>query len=293
MTIATEDPRLSPENIDFFALAREDTGRHLLDSGGHYGRHHEKPDVPEDSHVIERRGDHLSDLRINTPAFLTAWHSVDRDLQAAFQRFAEHASNRQSPWSELVEVFLNGQGYKQVSSGNPYNVDNDLSQVYTFSTWVPMGFDGDWVYAGQTAVTVYRMHNGCDVRGGYSRPLFTRVRGEYTDTPYPFTVTIGARTLAARFATDVTLSDSKRTTRKAGERWEGPPWQIDDMTDPFQRWTCHYSRAPLYMMEQDVDRIFWHTWNDTKKTVVVRTNEGHIAKVFFYSDGPDGLELGK
>ena len=187
-----ETDKLSAESITFRAACREDTGRHMLDSGGAYGRWHEKDEIDPKSPLVSLefygweddgyptvgeygpRGEILATL--NTGAFLDINVGIDRELQAEFEAFSELEENRESDWFQCAHDFLESKGLVNVASDNTYNNESDLDQPYVWEVWVPEGDEGcDWIYADDF-VSVYFMHTGCDVRGGYGRPIFSTER---------------------------------------------------------------------------------------------------------------------
>jgi hypothetical protein len=156
-------------------MLTENTGRHMLDSGGAYGRNWERnqgrtvadweaePEVSVDSFG----------LTVSTFHFLNQCLDYDAELDAEWQAFADLPENEDKSWLALMEEFAEsktdgGEG-SDYATVNTYNHESALSQVLQFTMWDSEG--GDWVYGDRVLLQI---HGGCDVRGGYTRPvLFT------------------------------------------------------------------------------------------------------------------------
>lgn len=169
----------------FLRYCRWNSGSHFLDSGGAYGRHHEKPPIAKgcvpvvcEARNVNWKGRNGVDVcaTIETGHFLADKLNVDREIQAQFD---EWAAERDETWFESAETFCSEVlGLEKAASDNVYNGEQDLSQVYQWSVWRTPESNGDWIY-DDDALAVIFIHTGCDVRGGYSAPLFCRTNGEY------------------------------------------------------------------------------------------------------------------
>lgn len=171
----------------FYELARVNTGAHFLDSGGAYGRHHEKPPVPEDHpvHYARRWGDgyYDIDLLVNQPSALEEAFAIDPKATHAFRLWAQIADPHDDHnWIELAKLYCvrmvetgrwndpeladvirhqgREMGVRSVYADNSYNHDNALDQ--DFEIIAPNPYEG-WA--------LIMSHNGCDIRGGYSPPI--------------------------------------------------------------------------------------------------------------------------
>ena len=180
-----ETDKQKAENITFYRAARQNTGMSALDSGGAYGRHHEKGPVSPDDPMITWE-DPLMSATISTPHLLNEYLEIDRSLQAAWEHWDElngdeldyFESGRQ--FAEEMTGCSSSSLYNYVFRGrdNVYNVENDLSQVYIWEVYTMKdSMDDDWLFADESLTVIY-LHNGCDVRGGYSLPVFCRKKGE-------------------------------------------------------------------------------------------------------------------
>lgn len=163
----------------FYEYARYNSGRHFLDSGDAHGRHHEKGPLDENSPIACIDQIYGCDITatIETAPFLASGFDVREDMHSAFDEFS--ADSEQS-WFEDSTEFMESLGYERAARDNVFNSDNDLSQVYVWEVWqLPENIGNDWIY-DDDAVTVFFIHTGCDVRGGYSPPIFAKSKGDYT-----------------------------------------------------------------------------------------------------------------
>ena len=158
----------------FKELARVNTGASFLDSGDAYGRHYENGPIPEDAPL--EYASVFSDgtfnmLAINGPQLLDEHLEIDQRATRHFRLWAALADPRDEyGWVQLGKEYCermvetdrwkDPEGRNRAFAYNPYNEDNDLDQIYQI---VSPG-----IYAG---VCLVQIHNGCDVRGGYTAPV--------------------------------------------------------------------------------------------------------------------------
>lgn len=150
-----------------YEMLTENTGSHLLDSGGYYGRAWER-----------NQGKSLNDF-ISSPEmafsveYLDATKSVfhhlrervsyDEDENAAFHAWAK---DKDDAWLALMEQYLeeleaNGEiEFNRTWTVNTYNGESILSQVLQYVYYEK---DGE-------GYVLLQIHGGCDVRGGYTAP---------------------------------------------------------------------------------------------------------------------------
>jgi hypothetical protein len=153
----------------FHTLARENTGAHFLDSGGYYGRQYDRPVPTEDQPLEYACGD---TILISMPAMLDEQAPIDPRETAKFYRWARWADPRDDcSWFELAERYIarhiekgtegwEDQGNGRPIIGNTYNGESELDQDFW---WATPDF-----YSQYAMICT---HNGCDARGGYSRPV--------------------------------------------------------------------------------------------------------------------------
>ena len=241
------------DSFDVFAKAcRHNSGTHMLDSGGAYGRHWQKPAIARKDNpaVIDVWRDEITGT-IETAHFLAEHLEVDSDVQTQFDTWA---ADQDGSWFELSERFATEVlGLVQRGRDNVYNQDNDLTQVFIWEVYTPEDDGRDWIYADD-ALTVIFVHTGCDVRGGYSAPVFCRTRGEYT---VPVDVCAEFYVIDAR--------------DENGEVMDSEKWRLDE------KWRAGYSAWPAGQLREDVARVFGFT--KTESTVCVKLNTGEVVKL--------------
>ena len=213
----------------FFDAVREDTGSHMLDSGGHYGRHHEQPPVAVETPAVtwDTTWADCSGT-LSTAHFLTEAFTMRDDLNTQIDKWVEGV---EGSWFECGDQFMREQGYVCHKRGNTCNDENDLSQVYVWEVWGPKDGDdkgGDWFYIDD-AVTVIYVHTGCDVRGGYTRPYIAE--SQHCEYAVPFDLN------ATYYIEDChTLDDEAQ--REIDEDWESgaSSYPFGDLQDRVKRW---------------------------------------------------------
>lgn len=229
--------RLKADKITFFAACRENTGASLCDSGGAYGRWHELPEEDPNGPAIRletcRDGTEIM-ASLSTPHFLNARYEIDRELQAKFDAWeAEHPD---IIWFEAGREFLESQGFRAAgNSGNSYNGECDLTQTIQWKVWVPDGSnDGDeGLYAREGTRTVIHVHCGCDVGGGYGRPLFCKSK---TDYAIPIDYMVGYN-----------FSNGKRGRKKLTQ---------EECQSFDERYQVGYSGNPSYELSEDLEKVW-------------------------------------
>jgi len=155
---------------------KENTGRHMLDSGGAYGRNWErnqgKSFVDEPYATVNFK--YGVEYSQSVYHFLTEHVEYDFRLQSAFTRFAHSKEMEDENWLVCMEKFAERRGGAKHGEGiftdNSYNGNSNLSQVIQYTAW----YDNDGNCYG-----LVQIHGGCDVRGGYSTPLAVQLEGIY------------------------------------------------------------------------------------------------------------------
>lgn len=219
--MSTTKDKLRPENITFAAACRENTGAHFLDSGGAYGRHHERPEISDKTPTIIWE-DKEYPPSLLTSAYLDNIFEIDRKLQKKWSDW-DDATKEELDWFASAAQFMDSMDMESVLRDNTYNQENDLTQDFVYSVYIPIGNASDEaIYAGEDVVTVLFIHCGCDVRGGYGRPLFCRGTGDYSIPTYP----------VVEFITESIDPE----LRSLGEKWQ-----------------LGYSAHPWYQFNEDVE----------------------------------------
>lgn len=151
--------------------SRQNTGRHFLDSGDHYGRIYDAPVMSE--RVMWNKWGELAISVTHMLAEFAEVHPIHKQFYQWDKRQAENL-----PWFEGADRFMRERGYECAARDNTYNAQTDLDQNFVWEIWVPEHESThDWFYADDAIVALY-LHTGCDVRGGYSSPLFVQFTGE-------------------------------------------------------------------------------------------------------------------
>lgn len=175
-------------------MLQESTGTAICDSGGAYGRAWQRNRAIKDFRKNEnptveihapktckngkgKRHKREAEIIIGYDIFhyLTAMLELTetaKKLQKRFEEFAAQPENSDDGWLSLGEEFC-AELHEETSeeyygTTNTCNYDNILSQVLQFQM---IEYHND-VYI------LLSIHNGCDVRGGYTKPQFFRVNGQ-------------------------------------------------------------------------------------------------------------------
>lgn len=239
----------------FDIAARENTGKSILDSGDYYGRHWQRPALQPGRPLVtwDRHG-----ATIDTALLLAEYLQPDSKLQRDFERFANKAENERESWFAVLEKYREHKKLVLCARDNTYNGEQDLSQVFIWETWAPES-RRDWICSHEDQITVIQIHTGCDVRGGYSKPVFCRALGEYQ---IPVDLVCGYTIVDGRTEAGLEL-----------------PWQQSDSL--CERWMIGYSSYPAGELENCIDRIFEFT--RTADTVCALLKTGELVKIRAYS----------
>ena len=170
------------------AMLTENTGRHMLDSGGAYGRNWERnggktaedflaaPEVLVE--VWERNGAPVIEyVTLDVFHFLAERLDYAPELDAAMRDFGTAPEREREPWWSCLEEWLEDMGATGPDRGdkpmvvNTYNGEDCLSQVLQYVMFSIPEDDGE-IYCALT------IHGGCDVRGGYTAPRIFSAYGE-------------------------------------------------------------------------------------------------------------------
>jgi hypothetical protein len=182
----TTTTTVSETDRQLAAMFTENTGRHILDSGGAYGRNWERNqgrdvqsflDAPEASFEVWSEDDWY--CTVDTFHFLRERLEWDQELNDELEAYAELRPD--DNWFAIAEGFpayhaeLHGQEVPvdgSILTVNTYNHENTLDQVIQY---IQVSEDGnDAIYPDYI---VLQVHGGCDVRGGYTAPKVFRSAG--------------------------------------------------------------------------------------------------------------------
>jgi len=261
--MSVKESKLSPKRITFFNAVRENTGANMLDSGGAYGRAHErKPVRRRDPAIRLERWNESVSANLSTAHYLDANFEIVRDVQADFMRWSKQHDDLS--WREAVAQYLTERGYSPEGSGNTYNGECDLTQVIQYEVWqhdtckiIDRG-----LYSDEKTLTVIEVHCGCDVRGGYGRPIFCRSTEDYA---FPCDTVVGYMLIEGTDKDGELLSNDARSA-------------LDD------RWQVGYSSLPTSEVCGDIEKLHWVRGRKFKATL----KTGEIVIVMAYFNGAGG-----
>ena len=158
-------------------MLKENTGRHMLDSGGAYGRHWERNQgrdfEKEEACVTSIHADEdgtITELMVmfNLYHFLKAHTDSDEVtelLQKQFDEFSQEDSNIEETWEDVQQAFCKKHNIDAKHSYYTYNFETIISQDIIVAECETE--DGeDFIFL--------RIHNGCDARGGIGSPKIFR-----------------------------------------------------------------------------------------------------------------------
>ena len=175
-----------------YAMLTENTGSHMLDSGGAYGRNWERNQAKtiedfdneleatiDKSEWTDKDGKVHTEYERTVSVFhylseLESDHLCDKfnelntDCKDWDGDFAWGVSQKGADFLELI-----GMEYKH--EFNTYNGDSDLSQILQGS-WLEDA-DGD-------TYLLLQIHGGCDARGGYTDAKLFKVEDDWMIHPY-------------------------------------------------------------------------------------------------------------
>jgi hypothetical protein len=183
--------RVKPDETDevLAGMFTENTGRHMLDSGDHYGRSWQRNSAAVEAtgltaaeYLLSRptvtldAGRYGPDITLDTFHWLRDKVTYDERLTRMFDLWVA-IRDTDDPWLVEAENFgallheRSGESWRDgVQVVNTYNGDSSLSQVLQYVTVDTH----EW-----GTVVILQVHGGCDVRGGYTRPKVFTLDEEY------------------------------------------------------------------------------------------------------------------
>ena len=168
----------------------ENTGSHFLDSGGAYGRHHERnrgktwEELTSDPVTLEasvyRHGDKPT-LELLGYIKVGAWMESNLEFNPELQAQYDAWCGENDPEYEMYDMTRMEDFAESVHTGNKkelhvcytYNEENDLSQDMQFIEFCTEGAYHD------NNVVLIQLHQGCDARGGLGSPVAYTLKCEY------------------------------------------------------------------------------------------------------------------
>lgn len=166
-------------------MLTENTGRHMLDSGGAYGRSWERNQGKTvETYLAEPRA-WFDGWGVTLSVFhwLRERLEYDAELDAKLQDFASREDRSGCSYLQDAEDFaveVLGVSEHDLRTVNTYNGEDCLSQTLQ---WVSLGdlYESAWGEDGEDYgdVVLLQIHGGCDVRGGYTAPRAFRQTAEH------------------------------------------------------------------------------------------------------------------
>ena len=151
-------------------MLTENTGRHMLDSGGDSGRHWQRNQALT-VEALKSEPATVLDVKYGE-ATLSLFHHLSEKLTYSpewTEEFNDWSGNRDVSWLELMETFPQSMGWRRLFTENSYNRESLLSQVIQYTVYD----------TGSEILVALQVHGGADVRGGYTRPRIFSVDSEY------------------------------------------------------------------------------------------------------------------
>lgn len=153
-----------------FEMLTENTGRHMLDSGGESGRAWQRNQALtlEDFRNAPRvtLDAKWGDVTVSLFHHLTEKLTYSEEWTAALNEYAE---TYDGSWLEVMETFPTELGFKRLYTENSYNHESLLSQVIQYTVFS----------TGRELLVALQIHGGADVRGGYTAPRVFSIVDEY------------------------------------------------------------------------------------------------------------------
>jgi hypothetical protein len=153
-------------------MLTENTGTHMLDSGGAYGRHWERNQGRDIQSFIDAPEVEVSEYGISLDLFHFLRDRIQfvPELQEMFDEWANSEENKDEGWYALIDQWCEDRRSEYFGGFNSYNDDNLLSQT----------IQGGFFQYDDGTYLILQIHGGADVRGGYTAPKIFSV----WDDPY-------------------------------------------------------------------------------------------------------------
>lgn len=239
-----EGPEMTATETKIWEMMTENTGCHILDSGGAGNRGWQQNRHIEDPREIlpvslEIWKDEVI-IGYNLFPFLTAFLEITEDsekLQQRFDEFSHSDEMEEETWFTCVNEFVEHIEDDEITrhdGENTYNHDNLLNDVIQYDIL-------EMEYSGNELI-ILMTHNGCDVRGGYSTPYIFEV--EDIDSFYS------------------AMRDVSCGCKKCEESWYsddcGYHWYSDDEgREEVPNWTLNPDENKVYHKNCGGEMEFW------------------------------------
>lgn len=166
---------MTDTNNIIYGMMTENTGIHMMDSGGGSGRgwqRNQKKSIEDFMNAPAICMDFGPTVSIFH--FFAEHLTHDAEVQEIIDEIAE--DNPRDSWFEIRQMFIEqmteDHGWKFENTYNTYNFETILSQVFEGS---------EMEDAEGERILIVMLHNGADVRGGYTKPYAFRYRGYWDE----------------------------------------------------------------------------------------------------------------
>lgn len=161
-----KDPGYNKTEKQIVNMLTENTGAHILDSGGIYGRHWQRNRLIQDfrdlPHIRYNNGEYFIKSLFHV---LNDHLEFDPKMQNKLNRFGNREKYKKESWDNVLDDFLESLDAKNIVSGYTYNEETVIDQDFIYYT-----FD-----LCDESYIIIRTHNGSDARGGFSDPKCFKV----------------------------------------------------------------------------------------------------------------------
>ena len=219
------------------SMLTENTGSHMLDSGGAYGRnyeHNQGKSFEDEPAAVLNFEIYNNSVGIEVTLDLYHW-LVERlefaeEEQARFDKFNEREDMKDELWCDVLQAYT-AEFFPDDTAGGGYNTYNGeclLSQGFQFWTLENAG------------LVIIQIHGGCDIRGGYTAPKFFYAE-EYAMF-YNADATIQPGALKPEHGIQLEFD---------GDPVYDPYWQTDDAYHWYRDGSTAYKQLEQYEATQD------------------------------------------
>ena len=154
-----------------FDMLTENTGQHMLDSGGGEGRHWQRnaKKTLDDfrSEPLATIDPKYGDSSISLFHYMNQYLDVHEELTHHFEEFA--TAYPEEPYLAIIEEWLDALGVS--GEGEFYSEARWNFNTYNFDLWwVNQTLQGSFFGMNGREFLIVQVHGGADVRGGYTKP---------------------------------------------------------------------------------------------------------------------------
>jgi hypothetical protein len=160
-----------------FDMLTENTGQHMLDSGGNDDRHWQRNAkktldefMSEPYATIDPK---YGDSSISLFHYMNQFLDFDEELTKHFEEFAKQLPD--DPWLAVIEEWLDVLSIE--AEGEFYSDARWSFNTYNFDLWcVSQTLQGSFFGLDGSEYLITQVHGGADVRGGYTKPKVFRLK---------------------------------------------------------------------------------------------------------------------